>query len=57
MVWNMSVGVSLSTLPMMLDVRASSCGIQQTVLTKEHPESEDLLSKPFYLKFTIRIPD
>ncbi|KAH9562192.1 hypothetical protein CY35_05G059400 [Sphagnum magellanicum] len=43
MVWNMSVAVSLSTLPMMLDVRASSCGIQQTVLAKEHPEPEDLL--------------
>ncbi len=57
MVWNVSVAVSLSTLPMMLDVRASSCGIQQTVLAKEHPEPEDLLSKPFYLKFTIRIPD
>jgi hypothetical protein len=57
MVWNMSVAVSLSTLPMMLDVRASSCGIQQTVLAKEHPEPEDILSKPFYLKFTIRIPD
>jgi hypothetical protein len=41
----------------MFDVKASNCGIQQTILTKEHPRLKNLLGKPFYLKFTIRIPN
>jgi hypothetical protein len=57
MVWNLLVVVSLNTLPMMLDVRASRCEKQQITLAKEHIELEDLISKPFYLKFTIKILD
>jgi hypothetical protein len=57
MEWNSSITMSLSTLLMMFDVKASNCGIQQTILTKEHPKPKDLLDKSFYLKFTIRIPN
>jgi len=57
MEWNSSIAMSLSTFLMMFDVKASNCGIQQTILTKEHLRLKNLLSKPFYLKFTIRIPN
>jgi hypothetical protein len=50
----MLVVVSLSPLPMWLDVKASSDGIQ---LATEHLKPKDLLNKPFYSKFTIRILD
>jgi hypothetical protein len=57
MEWNSSIAVSLSTLLMIFDVRASNYGIQQTILAKEHPKLKDLFNKPFNLKFTIRIPN
>lgn len=57
MVWNLSVALSLSSVPMLLDVKTSTCGIPQTALAKEHPEPEDLLSEPFCLKCTKAIPD
>jgi hypothetical protein len=57
MEWNLSIAMSLSTLLMMFDVKASNYGIQQKILAKEHPKLKDLLNKPFYLKFTIRIPN
>ncbi|CAM6043491.1 unnamed protein product [Sphagnum compactum] len=43
MVWNLSFALSLSSVPMVLDVKTSTCGIPQTALAKEHPEPEDLL--------------
>ncbi len=52
--WNMLVMVSLSPLPMTLDVKASSGGIQ---LATKHLKPRDLLNKPFYSKFTIKILD
>lgn len=57
MVWNLSVALSLSSVPLVLDVKTSTCGIPQTALAKEHPEPEDLLSEPFCLKCTKAIPD
>jgi hypothetical protein len=57
MEWNSSIAVSLSTLLMMFDARASNYGIQHTILAKEHPKFKDLLNKPFYLKFTMKIPN
>lgn len=45
MVWQVSVAVSLSTLPITLDVKIVSCGVKTEGLAKEHPEPEDILSK------------
>jgi hypothetical protein len=50
----MLVVVSLSPLPMRLDVKASSGGIQ---LAMKHLKPKNLFNKPFYSKFTIRILD
>jgi hypothetical protein len=55
MEWNSSIAVSLSTPLMTFDARASNYGIQYTILAKEHPKLKDLLNKPFYLKFTMKI--
>uniref|UniRef100_A0A7I4AUK2 GPI inositol-deacylase n=1 Tax=Physcomitrium patens TaxID=3218 RepID=A0A7I4AUK2_PHYPA len=43
MVWQVSVAVSLSTLPITLDVKIVSCGVKTEGLAKEHPEPEDIL--------------
>lgn len=45
MLWNLSIAVSSGTLPVVLSVKALSCGIQETVLAKEDPKPEELLSK------------
>jgi hypothetical protein len=57
MEWNSSIAMSLSTLLMMFDAKASNYGIQHTILAKEHPKLKDLLNKPFYLKIAIKIPN
>ena len=49
MLWNLSIAVSAGTLPVNLTVKALSCGIQTTVLAKEDPAPEELLSKLFSL--------
>lgn len=46
LVWNLSIAVSLGTLPVILSVKTVSCGIQETVLAKEHPEPEEIMSEP-----------
>jgi hypothetical protein len=46
LVWNLSIAVSLGTLPVILSVKTVSCGIQETVLAKEHPEPEEIISEP-----------
>ncbi|CAK9226433.1 unnamed protein product [Sphagnum troendelagicum] len=43
LVWNLSIAVSLGTLPVILSVKTVSCGIQETVLAKEHPEPEEIM--------------
>jgi glycosylphosphatidylinositol deacylase len=43
LVWNLSITVSLGTLPVILSVKTVSCGIQETVLAKEHPEPEEIM--------------
>ena len=45
LIWNLSIAVSSGTLPVVLDVKTSSCGIQESVFVKEHPEPDELLSK------------
>jgi hypothetical protein len=50
----MLVVVSLNPLSMRLDVKASSGGRQ---LATKHLKPKDLLNKPFYSKFTVRILD
>lgn len=45
MVWQVPIAVSLSTLPIILDVQTVSCGVKPEGLAKEHPEPEDILSK------------
>ncbi|KAG0570658.1 hypothetical protein KC19_6G178400 [Ceratodon purpureus] len=43
MVWQVPIEVSLSTLPIVLDVKTVSCGVKPEGLAKEHPEPEDIL--------------
>ena len=45
MVWQLPIAVSLSTLPISLDVNTVSCGVSPEGLAKEHPEPSDILSK------------
>lgn len=45
MVWQLPIAVSLSTLPIVLDVKTASCGVNADGLAKEHPEFEDIISK------------
>jgi hypothetical protein len=49
MVWQVPISVSLSTLPIVLDVQTVSCGVKPEGLAKEHPEPEDILSKPLLI--------
>lgn len=51
MFWNLSIAVSAGTLPVNLTVKTLSCGIQATVLAKDNPGPEELLSKLFCLIF------
>lgn len=45
LVWQIPIAVSLSTLPISLDVNTVSCGVSPEGLAKEHPEPSDILSK------------
>lgn len=53
MLWNLSIAVSAGTLPVNLTVKTLSCGIQATVLAKENPSPEEILSKTSLLLLLI----
>lgn len=55
MVWQVPIAVSLSTLPIALDVQTVSCGVKTEGLAKEHPEPEDILSKLLFIIILSRL--